>query len=148
MYERILVATDGSDRADDAVRRAVELATATNAELHVVGACHPYSLGELEAIRRQLPNEFQDLVAPEIEGEHHVATARPVIEAAGLTPIEHVTSGNPAEAILTTAADIDADLIVVGARGLNAVARFIRGSVSTKVAHHSPCDVLIVEHDD
>ena len=43
---------------------------------------------------------------------------------------------------------VDADLIVVGARGLSALRRFVRGSVSTRVAHHSTRDVLIVEHDD
>lgn len=149
MYERILVATDGSTRANDAVRRATELATAIGLEeLHVVSSCRPYTLDQLERARSELPVEFRDLVDAEIEAEHHLAEARTVIARAGLRAVEHVATGQPADAILRTATDLDADLIVVGARGLSAVARFVRGSVSTKVAHHSTCDVLIVEHDD
>ena len=66
----------------------------------------------------------------------------------GITPIRHESSHGAAEAILDVATEVDADLIIVGARGLGALGRFIRGSVSTKVAHHAPCNVLIVEHDD
>lgn len=149
MYERVLVATDGSKRAADAVGRAAELARSIGLEeLHVVSACHPYNLSELDRIRSGLPEEFRDLVDGEIEAEHHVAEAEVIVEGYGLRSVPHVGSGNPADAILEAAKDVDADLIVVGARGLGAVARFLRGSVSTRVAHHAPCDVLIVEHDD
>ena len=64
-----------------------------------------------------------------------------------VTMVSHERNGDPAEAILEVAESVHADLIVVGARGLGLVGRFIRGSVSTKVAHHSSCDVLVVEHD-
>ncbi len=149
MYERVLVATDGSERAADAVTRAAELARSIGLdELHVVSSCHPYTLSELDRVRSGLPEEFRDLVDGEIEAEHHLSGAEVIVERHGLRPVSHVGSGNPADAILDTAGEIDADLIVVGARGLGAVARFLRGSVSTRVAHHSSCDVLIVEHDD
>ncbi|MFT4866023.1 MAG: nucleotide-binding universal stress UspA family protein, partial [Ilumatobacter sp.] len=59
----------------------------------------------------------------------------------------HERTGDPADEILGVAELVNADLIVVGARGLGAIERFIRGSVSTRIAHHSPCDVLIVEHN-
>ncbi len=148
MYKQILVATDGSPHAEDAVRRAIEMAAAIGlARVHLISACHPYTLGELERIRADLPAEFRDLVDSEIEGETHVANAAVIAHREGIEPITHVASGDPADAILRTAADIGADLIVVGARGLNTMERFVRGSTSTRVAHHSPCDVLIVEHD-
>lgn len=62
--------------------------------------------------------------------------------------MSHRVPGDPATAILHVAEEVDTDLIVVGARGLGAVQRFLRGSVSTRVAHHAPCSALIVEHDD
>lgn len=149
MYKQILVATDGSSRAEDAVRRAVDLAAAIGlARIHLVSSCHPYTVGELRRIRADLPAEFRDLVDSEIEAETHVASGATIAHREHIEPVTHVATGDPADAILRCAAEIDADLIVVGARGLTAVERFVRGSTSTRVAHHAPCDVLIVEHDD
>ncbi|HWB69932.1 MAG TPA: universal stress protein, partial [Solirubrobacterales bacterium] len=55
-------------------------------------------------------------------------------------PIE----GEPAEAILNVAEKIDADLIVVGNRGMTGARRFLLGSVPNNVSHHAPCSVIIV----
>ena len=52
--------------------------------------------------------------------------------------------GDAADAIVKEAEASDADLIVVGARGLNTVERWLLGSVSSKVVHHAACDVLVV----
>jgi nucleotide-binding universal stress UspA family protein len=54
-----------------------------------------------------------------------------------------VLGGDPADLILSVAEDADVDLIVVGSRGLNATQRFLIGSVSTKVATHAHCAVLV-----
>jgi len=63
---------------------------------------------------------------------------------AGFTaePLYHL--GNPAEEIMKVAAKQKADLIVMGAQGLGAMARFLLGSVSTRVVQHSNCAVLVV----
>ena len=52
--------------------------------------------------------------------------------------------GEPAEAIVDTARENGADLVIVGTRGENAAKRALMGSVSTSVLHHAPCDVLVV----
>jgi nucleotide-binding universal stress UspA family protein len=49
--------------------------------------------------------------------------------------------------ILDVAQEQNADLIVVGARGLNAFERFLLGSVSSKLSHHAPCTLMIVRED-
>jgi nucleotide-binding universal stress UspA family protein len=148
MYEHIVVGTDGSDRATDAVERAAELAAAVGAaEIHVVSACQPMPNIELERLRRELPAEFRDVIDPEINALNHIALAERAAEKQHVKVVPHAMVGNAAEAILDVAADVDADLIVVGARGFGPIGRFLRGSVSTRVAHHAWCDVLIVEHD-
>lgn len=146
MYERILVGTDGSSRALEAVRTAGELAGLTSATVHLVAACHPYSTSEMSRIKHDLPEEFHDLVSPQLDAADRLNEASALLPVS-LDIVEHEMSGDAADSILAVAESVNADLIVVGARGLGAIERFVRGSVSTKVAHHSPCDVLIVEHD-
>lgn len=146
MYERIVVGTDGSSRAGDAVRAAGRIASMCGAaEVHVVSARPALSSQEIARIRAELPEEFHDVVSPALEAQSHLSEARTLLAPVLMTP--HERRGDPADAILEVADSVDADLIVVGARGLGTVERFLRGSVSTKVAHHSRCDVLIVEHD-
>jgi len=148
MYERIVVGTDGSERALDAVRTAGALARLCGSgEIHVVTATRIYSQYEMSRIQAELPEEFHDLVNPHLDAADRFSEAQAVLDSA-VKMISHEMGGDPADAILAIAESTKADLIVVGARGISAVERFVRGSVSTKVAHHSPCDVLIVEHDD
>ena len=59
----------------------------------------------------------------------------------------HAHEGDPAEAILDTASEQNADLVVVGDRGLSGVQRFLLGSVSRKVSEHAACNVMIVRAD-
>ena len=149
MYERILVGTDGSKQSLDAIARAGELAKMCGlSTVHVLSACAPYSPAELARIEADLPEEFHDMVVISTPAVGRFDQARDILTSYGVDIAEIEAAGSPSHAILETAEDIDADLIVVGARGLGAIGRFIGGSVSTKVAHHSPCDVLIVEHDD
>lgn len=148
MYTTIVVGTDGSPRALDAVQRAGELAQLAGCEsIHVVTSARVYPEYEMRRIRAELPKEYHDLVGPDIEAVDRFDKARAVLRTMKVDIEEHETDGNPASGILEVAEAVGADLIVVGARGLGAVGRFLRGSVSTRVAHHSPCDVLIVEHE-
>jgi nucleotide-binding universal stress UspA family protein len=52
--------------------------------------------------------------------------------------------GDPADAILDVAEEREADLIVIGHKGMTGARRFLLGSVPNKVSHHAPCSVLIV----
>ena len=55
--------------------------------------------------------------------------------------------GDPADAILQAAADQDADLVVVGNKGMTGAGRFLQGSVPNKITHHAECSVLVVRTD-
>ena len=147
MYERIVVGTDGSEQALDAVRAAGRLAALCGlSEVHVVTASQVYTLHEMELIRADLPAEYRDVLSSHLEGQDSLNAAAMQL-GTSVSMVPHDRSGDPADAILSVAESEGADLIVVGARGLGAMGRFLRGSVSTKVAHHSPCDVLVVEHN-
>jgi nucleotide-binding universal stress UspA family protein len=60
----------------------------------------------------------------------------------------YAREGDPAEVIIELANEQQADLIVVGSRGLTGIKRFLLGSVSNKVSHHAPCSVMIVRHTE
>jgi nucleotide-binding universal stress UspA family protein len=64
--------------------------------------------------------------------------------AAGLVTETYAEEGDPAHVLIDVAQQQGADLIVVGARGLTGLERFLLGSVSSKLAHHAPCSVTIV----
>ncbi len=149
MFERIVVGTDGSKQSLDAVRTAAQLAKLNSVDhIHVVTACTAHSSYDMHLMEAELPAEFRDLIDPHMTARERFTEAANTARPFGVGLIEHEKPGGAASAILDVAKAVDADLIVVGARGLGAVGRFLRGSVSTRVAHHSPCNVLIVEHDD
>lgn len=148
MYSSIVVGTDGSDHALDAVRRAGQLAALSGAStVHVVYAVAPQADYTLRAV------ESEEGITSEVTtrgstAEGHIESAKAELAAHDAAAVSHIAAGRPSGVILDVADEVDADLIVVGARGLGPVGRFVRGSVSTRVAQHATCDVLIVEHDD
>lgn len=148
MYTSIVVGTDGSDHALDAVRRAGQLAQqSASSSVHVVYAIAPQAEYTVRAVEDE-DGIVGETTAPGSTAEEHIATAKAELASHGVTATSRIAVGRPSGVILDLADEVDADLIVVGARGLSALGRFVRGSVSTRVAHHATCDVLIVEHDD
>ena len=74
-----------------------------------------------------------------------LAEAAKAVEAAGVEVQTFARQGEPADAILDVAEEENADLIVVGNKGMTGAKRFLLGSVPNKVSHHAPCSVLIVQ---
>ena len=134
LFDSIVVGTDGSDTAREAVRRAVDLARALGARLQVVSAYEPVA-GAADAQWTVAPREGVDAILGDV-----AAVAR----AAGVEAEVHARRGSPADAILDVAEETGADLIVVGNKGMTGAERFLLGSVPNKVSHHAPCSVLIV----
>ena len=144
MYKSLVVGTDGSDTAKEAVRQATELAKALGAKVHLVSAYEPVSETRLREERIQVPEDLQWMVNPREDVEATLREAAEGMEAAGVEVVTYAREGDPADAILDVAEEQNADLIVVGNKGMTGARRFLLGSVPNKVSHHAPCSVLIV----
>ena len=136
--ESIVVGTDGSPGAEAAVERAAEVATGTGARVHLVTA-YPDIPSYRERIGSSAKRQSIDLrqVADTV-------LARTAEKVTGVEVETHAREGDPAQVIADVAEEQNADLIVVGDRGLTGLERFLLGSVSSKLSHHAPCSVMIV----
>ncbi len=145
MYTIVVVGTDGSPTADKAVQAAADIARSWGSELHVVTAVRAPKVSMASATGA--PNIDTGMGQAVAEG-----TAQSVGENAveqygqGLKAEAHAAQGNPDDVILDAAAEVGADLIVVGSKGMRGARRYL-GSVPNSVAHRADCAVLIVKTD-
>ena len=144
MFHSIVVGTDGSETAKEAVRQATELAKALSASLSVVSAYEPVPEGRLRLERQEVPPDVEWSINPREDVESTLAEAAEAIEGVGVQVETFAREGDPADAILDVAEETNADLIVVGNKGMTGAKRFLLGSVPNKVSHHAPCSVLII----
>jgi nucleotide-binding universal stress UspA family protein len=150
MFKAIVVGTDGSERASEAVHKAAELAgTQAGCVLHIVTVQKPLSpsavaAGEMAAAapvaaerswEEEIKTELQETLNRAAETAKRVCDTR--IET-------HARFGSPAEVLCDLAGHLQADLIVVGNKGMQGGRRLL-GSVPNTVSHHAPCSVLIVD---
>ena len=143
---RILLATDGSEEAELATLRAVDLVDATNSELHVVHVgvlptfldSYPGTLG----YERRLYEEIEEISRELLRKESWRVKA-----AGGTVSGTHLRMGQVDLEIVALAEELGADLIVMGSRGLGGVRRALMGSVSDSVVRHAHCPVLVVRPD-
>ena len=144
MFSRIVVGTDGSETAKQAVREATELAKKTGASLDIVSAYDPVPSSRLREERLEAPADIEHTVNPSEDVDATLAEAAQEVEKAGVPVRTFERQGEPADAILDVAEEEKADLIVVGNTGMTGAKRFLLGSVPNKVSHHAPTSVLIV----
>ncbi len=172
MTKHILVATDGSDKAREAVTMAADLAKALNARLtvlhvilhglraeeatrladaeHLVRRVSAYTMPQLGRAPASMNEFFQESQgdipqAVSVLGDHIARDAAENARSLGVGTVDtRVEPGDYAETILAVADEIAADLIVIGSRGLGALRGLLIGSVSQKVVQHAPCSVVVV----
>lgn len=144
MFSSIVVGTDGSDTATEAVRQAVDMAKVVGARLELVSAYAPVPEQRLREERRDAPEDVQWAINPRQEVEAHLTDAAEEARKAGVDVSTHARQGDPADAILDVAEEKNADLVIVGNKGMTGAKRFLLGSVPNKVSHHAPCSVLII----
>jgi nucleotide-binding universal stress UspA family protein len=138
---KVLIAHDGSDNAQQMLDLAITLLANRETEttvFHVIPRHLVYGKGAAVL-------ETYDPVEERLRSAELLKETAQKLGEAGIGPIvkKELEVGDPADLILAAAEDRDADLIVMGSRGLNAAKRFLMGSVSSKVVHHARCAVLI-----
>lgn len=138
--KKILLSTDGSEDAALATRAAVEIANGAGAELHLVHAWHPVPSTRFgQFIRSEMEREAQHLLQEQ---------AKQVKALGGDVAGTHLQEGPLVEEILETCAEVGADLILMGTRGMGPVARLLLGSVAEGVVYGASSPVLVVRGGD
>jgi nucleotide-binding universal stress UspA family protein len=141
-YASIVVGTDGSPTAERAVEQASSMAAAEGARVVIVTAYMPSGTTASDA--SGVPDDLRYVLTDRVQAEELAERGRKIAKGAGVDKVVvQAISGDPASVLLEAAKDFDADLIVVGSKGLTSHAHFILGSVASSVAHHAPCDVLV-----
>jgi nucleotide-binding universal stress UspA family protein len=139
MFSSVVVGTDGSDSAAEAVRGAIDLAKLYGAKLHIVTAYKP------KPVRTEgVPEEFTERLGPGAAADSLLDDQCSRARTAGIEVEGHAGTGDPADVIVRVAEREKADVIVVGNKGMAGVRRAL-GSVPNSVAHNAPCAVFIVQ---
>jgi nucleotide-binding universal stress UspA family protein len=144
MFGKIVVGTDGSETAGEAVRQATELAKSMGDSIDLVSAYEPVSGARLREEQQQVPKDLEWTINPREDVDATLKDAAEQIGEAGVDVTTFAREGDPADAILDVAEERDAGLIVVGNKGMTGAKRFLLGSVPNKVSHHAPCSVMII----
>ena len=137
MYQKILLAYDGSEASKKAFAAACGLAVLHHAELLVLTVCRPPEIGddvETEAVIESSRSYHRRMLA----------ALKPELAAKKIKSHLEVAVGHPAEQIIYHADEHDVDLIVVGDRGHSKFRQILLGSVSKQVAEHAGRQVLVV----
>jgi nucleotide-binding universal stress UspA family protein len=144
VFTRIVVGTDGSETAAEAVRQAIDLAKISGAQLSIVSAYAPISGRRVKGEQQDAPADVQYEIGPREDVNLLLDAAAAGARKEGLEVQTHPVEADPADAILNVAEETRADLIVVGNKGMTGARRYLLGSVPNNVSHHAPCSVMIV----
>lgn len=139
-YNQILVAIDGSKEAEWAFRKSIQIAKRNDAVLNLI---HVVDTRSYTAMTKQIPGIDDEVFE---YGKKLLDTYKKEAEATGLPEVNaFVAPGSPKKVISRDyARQLDADLIICGAQGLNAFQQLLMGSVSQHIVSQSLCDVLVV----
>lgn len=144
IFSSIVVGTDGSACASEAVRRAISMALGLRAQLQIVSAYEPEAEQRL-GIEPARPPDPEWEVGPHDDVVALLERAQAEAQERGVAEVQtFARQGDAADAIIDVAEEQSADLIVVGNKGRSGARRFLLGSVPNRVSHLAPCSVLIV----
>lgn len=138
MYDTILVPTDGSGTAENAIERAVDLASTYGATVHALYVVDTAAYGSIEVGADVFVEALEE------EGNDAVEEVAEKGDAAGVTVKTTVEHGSPSHTIVEYADDNDIDLIVMGTHGRRGIDRMILGSVAGRVVRAADIPVMVV----
>jgi nucleotide-binding universal stress UspA family protein len=142
MVRTIAVGTDGSETASRAVDVALEMAERYRARLVAGSSYRPVAETRLRDEQKDAPPDIQWSINPAEEVEAILRSVEERAHERGLETSSDARMGRPAEVLCEIAADHEADVLVVGSKGMH---RRVLGSVPNTVSHRAPCSVMVVK---
>ncbi len=145
MFKRIIAACDGSEGSKNALKIAAGLQKTWDGELHIITIFRHHSMLEasMSMVRPEEPQNLDDALRE--HAKQIAEEAKTLAQAEGARNVRaFVKSGQPARSLVKLAREHEADLIVLGSRGLGDGEGFLLGSVSHKVTSLAGCPVLVV----
>jgi nucleotide-binding universal stress UspA family protein len=137
MYQKILMAYDGSPDGREALAQAENLASMSGATVRLLAIIDPAENMLVVEGMSFVPDNQRFITQSVLD-----AGVRR-LQGVGCAATNDVRYGNPAEQIVLSAREMNADLIVVGHRDQGSLARWLNGSVGASILHHPPCSVLV-----
>ena len=138
MFERILIATDGSDNAMRAAQKGRDIASCMQSEVTLVYAAYVPAM-YADDLRTEIREGLRE------EGRRILASTAKLFEGSGIEPLRELLFDEKAEdGILRLAHERGYDLVIVGSRGLDAAGRKALGSTSMRVVEATSCPGLVV----
>src|ERR671911_1461790 len=137
--ERILLPTDGSEDAVRATEAASDLAKRRGAELHVVHVWHDVRGFAHDFVKRELRRQGQEILDEQVEK---------IRAPGGEVTKAYLRRGRTSNEVIALCKEMEADLLVVGSRGLGTVRRILMGSQSEEIVHHAQVPVLVLTGAD
>ena len=137
----VVVGTDGSDTATEAVRRAAEIVRSRGGQLHLVTVLDDSARSPLT---EDVPGEFLRSAGTPGARADGILKRTTQSVAEGLDVATHVESGDVVDVLTRVADAVAADVIVVGNRRPALMPKFIAGSIADRLTHQARCDVLVV----
>lgn len=138
MYNKILLASDGSAHAERAAKAVINLALPEQSLITVLYVWNP-SKSKTETATSNDADALQEIK------ESRLAGTAQILEQAGLSYSIELTEGEPGPAVVSFANARDFDILVMGSRGLNAFQEMVLGSVSHKAIKRVSCPILVVK---
>jgi nucleotide-binding universal stress UspA family protein len=142
MISTVAVGTDGSGTADKAVEFAIEMAARYEARIVFISAYAPKRESELRRERAEAPDDMQWQINPAEDVDATLLDCEERADAKGLRWTSEAREGDAAKVLVELAESNDADVLVIGNKGMH---RKILGSVPNTVSHNAPCSVMIVK---
>ena len=139
MYERILVAHDGSDSGRRALSTAIDLGKRLKAELHML------SVEELPRFPTTMDEVIEEKAIENHVFKSVVTQAQAAAKAKRVRVKIHVIAGHPVKAIVDFAKRQRSDLLVIGYHGHSALHGALIGGTAERIVRHAPCAVLVVK---
>ncbi|HWQ48765.1 MAG TPA: universal stress protein [Methanosarcina sp.] len=142
IYDKIMIATDGSKQVEKAIEAAIELTKLTGARLYAIyviasTSYTPRSFGWEESLREIL----------EAEAKKAITFVEETGKASGVKVEPVILEGYPADRIMEFAEQEGMDLIVMGTLGRTGLDRFLLGSIAEKVVRHSKIPVMVIKSE-